>query len=112
MIRFQQLLSQLEAHGAEVSTEDANHKFLRSLPSACSIRIRKEEFRLVDENKTACLALPKRSLQCFNCQATLVTLLGTVQPRGYHAGREERFSLSTSRRWEAREESDGFADNR
>ncbi|GJV53501.1 putative ribonuclease H-like domain-containing protein [Tanacetum coccineum] len=31
--RFQQLLSQLEAHGAEVSTEDANHKFLRSLPS-------------------------------------------------------------------------------
>ncbi|GJU99078.1 putative ribonuclease H-like domain-containing protein [Tanacetum coccineum] len=29
--RFQQLLSQLEAHGAEVSTEDAYHKFLRSL---------------------------------------------------------------------------------
>ncbi|GJX61228.1 hypothetical protein Tco_0294128 [Tanacetum coccineum] len=29
------LLSQLEAHGAEVSTEDANHKFLRSLPPAC-----------------------------------------------------------------------------
>ncbi|GJW70185.1 hypothetical protein Tco_0127102, partial [Tanacetum coccineum] len=26
--------SHLEAHGAEVSTEDANHKFLRSLPSA------------------------------------------------------------------------------
>ncbi|GJZ44128.1 ribonuclease H-like domain-containing protein [Tanacetum coccineum] len=33
---FQQLLSQLEAHGAEVSTKDANHKFLRSLPSAWS----------------------------------------------------------------------------
>ncbi|GJV96334.1 hypothetical protein Tco_1547911 [Tanacetum coccineum] len=32
--KFQQLLSQLEAHGAEVSTEDANHKFLRSLPPA------------------------------------------------------------------------------
>ncbi|GKB70913.1 putative ribonuclease H-like domain-containing protein [Tanacetum coccineum] len=32
--RFQQLLSRLEAHGAEVSTEDANHKFLRSLPPA------------------------------------------------------------------------------
>ncbi|GKC49698.1 hypothetical protein Tco_1072443, partial [Tanacetum coccineum] len=28
--------SQLEAHGAEVSTEDANHKFLRSLPPAWS----------------------------------------------------------------------------
>ncbi|GKD30937.1 hypothetical protein Tco_1241715, partial [Tanacetum coccineum] len=34
--RFQQLLSQLEAHDAEVSTEDANHKFLRSLPLAWS----------------------------------------------------------------------------
>ncbi|GJY68952.1 ribonuclease H-like domain-containing protein [Tanacetum coccineum] len=34
--RFQQLLSQLEAHGAEVSTEDANHKFLRSLPPVWS----------------------------------------------------------------------------
>ncbi|GJR75418.1 hypothetical protein Tco_0087783 [Tanacetum coccineum] len=33
---FQQLLSQLEAHGAKVSTEDANHKFLRSLPPAWS----------------------------------------------------------------------------
>ncbi|GJV27678.1 ribonuclease H-like domain-containing protein [Tanacetum coccineum] len=32
--RFQQLLSQLEAHGVEVSTEDVNHKFLRSLPPA------------------------------------------------------------------------------
>ncbi|GJV54886.1 hypothetical protein Tco_1455891 [Tanacetum coccineum] len=34
--RFQQLLSHLEAHGAEVSNEDANHKFLRSLPPAWS----------------------------------------------------------------------------
>ncbi|GKA17318.1 ribonuclease H-like domain-containing protein [Tanacetum coccineum] len=34
--RLQQLLSQLEAHGAEVSNEDANHKFLRALPSAWS----------------------------------------------------------------------------
>ncbi|GJW58734.1 hypothetical protein Tco_0105465 [Tanacetum coccineum] len=34
--RFQQLLSQLEAHGAEVSTKDANHKFLRSLPPSWS----------------------------------------------------------------------------
>ncbi|GJU41044.1 hypothetical protein Tco_1194001 [Tanacetum coccineum] len=31
-----ELLSQLEAHGAEVSNEDANHKFLRALPSAWS----------------------------------------------------------------------------
>ncbi|GJV65295.1 ribonuclease H-like domain-containing protein [Tanacetum coccineum] len=32
--RFQSLLSQLEIHGAGVSIEDANQKFLRSLPSA------------------------------------------------------------------------------
>ncbi|GKC11852.1 hypothetical protein Tco_1008634, partial [Tanacetum coccineum] len=30
------ILSPLEAHGVEVSTEDANHKFLRSLPPAWS----------------------------------------------------------------------------
>ncbi|GJW69778.1 hypothetical protein Tco_0126695 [Tanacetum coccineum] len=32
--RFQKLLSQLDALGAGVSDEDANHKFLRSLPHA------------------------------------------------------------------------------
>nr|GEZ41377.1 hypothetical protein [Tanacetum cinerariifolium] len=34
--RFQSLLSQLEIHGAGVSTEDANQKFFRSLPSSWS----------------------------------------------------------------------------
>ncbi|GJR79958.1 ribonuclease H-like domain-containing protein [Tanacetum coccineum] len=34
--RFQSLLSQLKIHGAGVSTEDANKKFLRSLPSIWS----------------------------------------------------------------------------
>ncbi|GJV37007.1 hypothetical protein Tco_1409484 [Tanacetum coccineum] len=34
--RFQSLLSQLEIHGAGVSTEDVNQKFLSSLPSAWS----------------------------------------------------------------------------
>ncbi|GKC14646.1 hypothetical protein Tco_1011428 [Tanacetum coccineum] len=34
--RFQSLLSQLEIHGAGVSIEDANQKFLRSLPFAWS----------------------------------------------------------------------------
>ncbi|GJZ41314.1 hypothetical protein Tco_0588200 [Tanacetum coccineum] len=33
--RFQILLSQLEIHGAGVTTEDANQKFLRSSTSAC-----------------------------------------------------------------------------
>ncbi|GJX42273.1 ribonuclease H-like domain-containing protein [Tanacetum coccineum] len=34
--RFQSLLSQLEIHGAGLSTEDANQKFLRSLPASWS----------------------------------------------------------------------------
>ncbi|GJX25663.1 putative ribonuclease H-like domain-containing protein [Tanacetum coccineum] len=34
--RFQSLLSQLEIHGAGVSTEDVNQKFFRSLPSVWS----------------------------------------------------------------------------
>ncbi|GJZ62319.1 hypothetical protein Tco_0618456 [Tanacetum coccineum] len=34
--RFQSLLSQLEIHGAGVSSDDANQKFLRSLPSSWS----------------------------------------------------------------------------
>ncbi|GJY12561.1 ribonuclease H-like domain-containing protein [Tanacetum coccineum] len=34
--KFQSLLSQLEIHGAGVSTKDANQKFLRSLPSVWS----------------------------------------------------------------------------
>ncbi|GKA69685.1 hypothetical protein Tco_0775749 [Tanacetum coccineum] len=32
--RFQKLISQLEIHGAAISNEDANQKFLRSLPSS------------------------------------------------------------------------------
>nr|GEW78891.1 xylulose kinase-1 [Tanacetum cinerariifolium] len=35
-VRFQSLLSQLETHGAGVSTKDANQKFLRSLPFSWS----------------------------------------------------------------------------
>ncbi|GJZ72716.1 hypothetical protein Tco_0636862, partial [Tanacetum coccineum] len=34
ILKFQSLQSQLEIHGAGVSTEDANQKFLRSLPSS------------------------------------------------------------------------------
>lgn len=45
--RFQHLLSQLEAHGSPVSTEDANHKFLRSLTAewstmAMSMRLKED----------------------------------------------------------------------
>nr|GFB83091.1 ribonuclease H-like domain-containing protein [Tanacetum cinerariifolium] len=34
--RFQKLISRLEVHGATVSNEDANQKFLRALPSSCN----------------------------------------------------------------------------
>ncbi|GJW34853.1 hypothetical protein Tco_0057773 [Tanacetum coccineum] len=45
--RFQQLLSQLEAHGAEVSTEDANHKFLRSLPPTWKSKVPQKHLQVL-----------------------------------------------------------------
>ncbi|GJR03214.1 hypothetical protein Tco_0526198 [Tanacetum coccineum] len=47
--RFQTLMSQLEIHGAGISTEDANQKFLRSLPSACSLNMDHEDLEPLDE---------------------------------------------------------------
>ncbi|GJZ83314.1 hypothetical protein Tco_0648487, partial [Tanacetum coccineum] len=47
--RFQSLLSQLEIHGEGVSTEDANQKFLRSLPSASFSRLDHEDLEQLDE---------------------------------------------------------------
>ncbi|GJU83845.1 ribonuclease H-like domain-containing protein [Tanacetum coccineum] len=96
--RFQQLLLQLEAHGAEVSTEDANHKFLRSLPPTWSnlamtmrtkpdvdtlsideliamIAIRMKKFYKktgrrvqIDGNKP--VGFDKKKLECFKCHNT------------------------------------------
>ncbi|GJW88034.1 hypothetical protein Tco_0163374 [Tanacetum coccineum] len=54
--RFQSLLSQLEIHGAGVSTEDANQKFLRSLPSCfstCNIFQLGQSSNLVSENTSS-----------------------------------------------------------
>ncbi|GJU51220.1 ribonuclease H-like domain-containing protein [Tanacetum coccineum] len=53
--RFQSLLSQLEIHRAGVSTEDANQKFLRSLPSAWSQKP---------------VGFDKTKVECFNCHKT------------------------------------------
>ncbi|GKA84571.1 hypothetical protein Tco_0806166 [Tanacetum coccineum] len=50
--RFQSLLSQLEIHGAGVSTEDANQKFLRSPPSAWSQVSHPQNFTTTQRNTT------------------------------------------------------------
>ncbi|GJU43256.1 ribonuclease H-like domain-containing protein [Tanacetum coccineum] len=49
MQKFQSLLSQLEIHEAGVSTEDANQKFLRSLPSVCYPQLDHEDLEQLDE---------------------------------------------------------------
>ncbi|GJY18575.1 ribonuclease H-like domain-containing protein [Tanacetum coccineum] len=49
--RFQSLLSQLEIHRAGVSTEDANQKFLRSLPSAWAFLARECRIKGTQDNR-------------------------------------------------------------
>nr|GEU36565.1 putative ribonuclease H-like domain-containing protein [Tanacetum cinerariifolium] len=47
--RFQSLLGQIEIHSVGVSTEDANQKFLRSLPASCSPQLDHEDLEQLDE---------------------------------------------------------------
>ncbi|GJW80199.1 hypothetical protein Tco_0144174 [Tanacetum coccineum] len=60
--RFQKLISLLEVHGAAVSNEDENQKFLIALPSSWNnialIMRSKEESRCIYGNKTLPLAIP------------------------------------------------------
>ncbi|GJZ71523.1 hypothetical protein Tco_0635374 [Tanacetum coccineum] len=52
--RFQQLLSQLEAHGAEVSTEDANHKvFEKELTSTSKSSASAQNVAFVSHSKSS-----------------------------------------------------------
>ncbi|GJW87959.1 hypothetical protein Tco_0163299 [Tanacetum coccineum] len=60
--RFQSLLSQLEIHGAGVSTEDANQKFLRSLPSAWSQYEHTSSYSLL-ANQSICPQLDHEDLE-------------------------------------------------
>ncbi|GJV93634.1 ribonuclease H-like domain-containing protein [Tanacetum coccineum] len=91
--RFQSLLSQLEIHGAGVSTEDANQKFLRSLPSAWSqideydheemnlkwqvamISMRVKKFykktgRKLQFDAKEAVGFDKTKVECYNCHKT------------------------------------------
>ncbi|GJZ02305.1 ribonuclease H-like domain-containing protein [Tanacetum coccineum] len=91
--RFQSLLSQLEIHGAGVSTEDANQKFLRSLPSAWSqideydleemdlkwqvamISMRMKKFykktgRKLQFDAKEAVGFDKTKVECYNCHKT------------------------------------------
>ncbi|GJW72388.1 hypothetical protein Tco_0129305 [Tanacetum coccineum] len=78
--RFQSLLSQLEIHGAGVSIEDANQKFLRSLPSSWSQVILDYE----DQARVDILEEPK----------ALVTLDGDgVDWTGHVEDEQENFAL-------------------
>ncbi|GJR32640.1 ribonuclease H-like domain-containing protein [Tanacetum coccineum] len=76
--RFQSLLSQLEIHGAGVSTEDANQKFLRSLPSAwlqwqlAMISMRMKKFykktgRKLQFDAKEVVGFDKTKVECYIC---------------------------------------------
>nr|GEZ02810.1 reverse transcriptase domain-containing protein [Tanacetum cinerariifolium] len=69
--RFQSLLSQLETYDAGVSTEDANQKFLRSLPSSWSqVSLIMRTKPGVDEFDLEEMDLKWSKVECFNCHNT------------------------------------------
>ncbi|GJR95999.1 hypothetical protein Tco_0268173 [Tanacetum coccineum] len=97
--RFQQLLSQLEAHGAEVSTEDANHKFLRSLPPGpiwhMTMRTNPEidnlflidlynNLRVLEQNSSSCTPstsstnIPAKRRFCWFCDEVIYSPFATT----------------------------------
>ncbi|GJW06705.1 putative ribonuclease H-like domain-containing protein [Tanacetum coccineum] len=79
--RFQQLLSQLEAHGAEVSNEDANHKFLRALPLSLS----KSEKMTMRTNQKLTLY----RIDDFGATPTRVNLVPLLIPDLFHEDLEQ-----------------------
>ncbi|GKD46068.1 hypothetical protein Tco_1270713 [Tanacetum coccineum] len=90
--RFQSLLSQLEIHGAGVSTKDANQKFLRSLPSC-----------LVLSSSTASSSSTQNVAFVFeNTSSTndVSTAYGVSNPSGGHDfdENEEKFYKKTGRK--------------
>ncbi|GKA56670.1 ribonuclease H-like domain-containing protein [Tanacetum coccineum] len=68
--RFQSLLSQLEIHGASVSNEDANQKFLKSLPTSWSQKFYKKTGRRLQFDAKEPVGFDKTKVECFNCHNT------------------------------------------
>ncbi|GJR37868.1 hypothetical protein Tco_1213552 [Tanacetum coccineum] len=81
--RFQSLLSQLEIHGAGVSTEDANQKFLRPLPSAGL------KFSLIIEDLAGVASLSFDDLT-----NDVSTAYGIANPSGHNSQYEQTSSYS------------------
>ncbi|GJY71447.1 hypothetical protein Tco_0475150 [Tanacetum coccineum] len=120
--RFQQLLSQLEAHGAEVSTEDANHKFLRSLPSAWSnlamtMRTNPEIDNLSIDDLYNNLKVFRANIQYSTCNSfySLLNapekevLAGFLMNKGdTMIGKRREILFINIKNWEARKESMGL----
>ncbi|GJR76747.1 ribonuclease H-like domain-containing protein [Tanacetum coccineum] len=122
--KFQQLLSQLEAHGAEVSTEDANHKFLRSLPPACTCTPSTSSTNVPEKEVLAGFAdeegefrgmekppvvSTKISLNVFSIRHNTGHLLGKYSKGDTWMEEERVLILSTSRSWEQEMNQDGVA---
>ncbi|GKC52711.1 hypothetical protein Tco_1075456 [Tanacetum coccineum] len=121
--RFQQLLSQLEAHGAEVSTEDANHKFLRSLPPAWSnlamtMRTKPDvdtlsiddlynNLRVFEQELTSTL---KSSASAQNVAFVSHSKSITNKVKSGHTGAYSTCNPTSSNNFQEREVSAGFAD--
>ncbi|GJV98480.1 ribonuclease H-like domain-containing protein [Tanacetum coccineum] len=121
--RFQQLLSQLEAHGAEVSTEDANYKFLRSLPLAWSnlamtMRTKPDvdtlsiddlynNFRVFEQELTS---TSKSSASAQNVAFVSHNKINTNKVKSGHTGAYNTCTPTSSNNFQEREVPAGFAD--
>ncbi|GKB53511.1 hypothetical protein Tco_0904264 [Tanacetum coccineum] len=87
--RFQSILSQLEIHGAGVSSEDANQKFLRSLPSVWS------QVSLIMRTKTGVDSLSFDDLYYIIYESLrMLTAYGVSNPSSQNSQYEQTSSYS------------------
>ncbi|GJT00078.1 putative ribonuclease H-like domain-containing protein [Tanacetum coccineum] len=109
MTGFNSYYLKLEAHGAEVSTEDANHKFLRSLPSAWSnlamtMRTNPEIDNLSIDDFTCTPSTSSTNVPEKEILVVCDELGKCISKRVQEGNKKRRFSLSTIKNCEAREE--------